>query len=74
MGMDIDEARCHQQALRVYLLGATPAHLPNGDDAPAGDGHVRFARCTAGAVHHGAAANYQVGLHPHRSFPPFPPL
>jgi hypothetical protein len=59
--MDVNKAGCHQLAARVNFSGAAFRYLANGGNAPAGHGHIRFARRSPCAINHNAATDYDIG-------------
>src|SRR3546814_11859186 len=67
MGMDVDEARRHELAARIDLLGAAASHFADGDDDAAGDTHVALEGRVSSAVDDGAAADDEVQLARHAS-------
>ena len=61
VGVDVDEAGGDHEAARVDLARAALADLADRADAPVLDGHVGPPPRLAAAVHHGAAANHEIG-------------
>ena len=67
--MRIDEPRHDVFARNVdHALRLRVRQIADGGDAVADNAHVRAERVRAGAVHDGAAAQYQIKSHGKRSF------
>ena len=57
----IDEARGHDEALRVHhVVGGVALEIADGGDASAGDGHIGVKARRARAVDDGTASDQQV--------------
>src|ERR1700722_13439822 len=69
MGVDVDEAGCDRQAACVDFVGGRANDAADRRDLAVGHGDVSLERRAAIAVHDGAAADDEIEIMGHGSFP-----
>ena len=64
MGVDVDEPRCHEEALGIDdPPGTQPVHLADRDDPVAVDRDIGSAAWRARSVDHGSTGDHQIMCH-----------